>query len=230
MNPTAKDIQIQFQDLLDKYNKKLITPAWFYYNVKTLLSKNLTIEDWNRAMTYIRNVSSETEVLLEMCKLFANRDSLVMEEYVKKEETNGDSTSRIDNLGTLIALAVGNNRVELTKEGFTYNGKEVANADNVNELTTNKLDKEWYSDDKSIHSIIEHNSSANSSLQLTRTKNNNKSYISISENELKIYSNADSQSNSKALKIKGDSVTINEDPIITQSQSLSYDDLLNILQ
>ncbi len=121
MSDNIDDIQKQFADLLDRYNKKTITPTWFKYNLKTLVNKNITIEDWNRAQMYLGNFASENETLLEMCKLFADRDSLIMIKYVPKEVTKDDTTSKILNEGTKIDLVVGNNKITLDKNNFTYN-------------------------------------------------------------------------------------------------------------
>lgn len=127
MNDELDDLSEQFADLLDKYNKKLLTPNWFKFNVKTLLNKNITIEDWNRAMLYIKNVSSEAEILLQMCELFANRDAIAMIKYVSKEVVKNDSRSAIGNNGDNITLSVGTNSVKLDKEKFTINNKEILN-------------------------------------------------------------------------------------------------------
>lgn len=121
MSDNIDDIQKQFADLLDRYNKKTITPTWFKYNLKTLVNKNITIEDWNRAQMYLGNFASENETLLEMCKLFADRDNLMMIKYVPKEVTKDDTTSKILNEGTKIDLVVENNKITLDKNNFTHN-------------------------------------------------------------------------------------------------------------
>lgn len=127
MNNELDNLSSQFADLLDKYHKKILTPNWFRFNVKTLLNKNITIEDWNNAMLYIKNVSSEAEVLLQMCELFANKDMIVMIKYVPKEVVKDNSTSIIGNNGDNITLSVGTNSVKLDKEKFTINNGEILN-------------------------------------------------------------------------------------------------------
>ena len=57
------------ETLLDKYNSKNTFPDWFKADVKTLLSKNITLEDWNRLQYYLSNTVSESKAIFEFFSL-----------------------------------------------------------------------------------------------------------------------------------------------------------------
>lgn len=48
------------QQIKDKSN----LPQWFCPLFKTLLNKNITIEDWNTVIKYLQNVVSDTNTLI----------------------------------------------------------------------------------------------------------------------------------------------------------------------
>lgn len=62
------DLTTIIDNLLDKYNSKNEFPEWFSTNMKTLLSKNITLEDWNRLQYYLSNTVSESKAIFEFCK------------------------------------------------------------------------------------------------------------------------------------------------------------------
>ena len=41
-------------ELIEDYNSKIIVPNWFSLNQKTLLSKDITLEDWNTLQWYLK--------------------------------------------------------------------------------------------------------------------------------------------------------------------------------
>lgn len=132
MERNVTSISEQFADLLEQYNKKLITPVWFKNELKTLLNKNITIEDWNRALIYIKNCASETETLLKMCKLLATKETATEiiidnENLVAKEVSKNLSTSRIENNGENITLSVNDKSLKLTDSKLTYDDNEIIN-------------------------------------------------------------------------------------------------------
>lgn len=55
------------ETLYSKYNGKSILPDWFSVNLKTLLSKNITIEDWNSLQINVKNVVGESSALYSFC-------------------------------------------------------------------------------------------------------------------------------------------------------------------
>ena len=63
------DFEQSFNELLNEYNSKQTIPNWFVTGYKTLLSKNITVEDWNRMYLYLQNLTSDDEVLLKILKL-----------------------------------------------------------------------------------------------------------------------------------------------------------------
>lgn len=54
--------------LLQEYTNKNLVPEWFSTNMKTLLSKNITIEDWNNVQWYLKNVAAENEAVFKFCQ------------------------------------------------------------------------------------------------------------------------------------------------------------------
>lgn len=64
-----ENFEQKFEALLNEYDAKLTLPNWFVSGYKTLLSKNITIEDWNRVYLYLQNLASGDEVLLKLLKL-----------------------------------------------------------------------------------------------------------------------------------------------------------------
>ena len=54
--------------LLQEYTNKNLVPEWFSTNMKTLLSKNITIEDWNNTQWYLKNVAAENEAVFKFCQ------------------------------------------------------------------------------------------------------------------------------------------------------------------
>ena len=54
--------------LLQEYANKNLVPEWFSINMKTLLSKNITIEDWNNVQWYLKNVAAENEAVFKFCQ------------------------------------------------------------------------------------------------------------------------------------------------------------------
>ena len=58
--------------LLQEYTNKNLVPEWFSINMKTLLSKNITLEDWNNVQWYLKNVAAENEAVFNFCQNLNN--------------------------------------------------------------------------------------------------------------------------------------------------------------
>lgn len=63
-----------FRNLLDEYKNKQNIPSWMRKELllKTLLNKNITIEEWNTLVNYISNLSSENNTLIKLVELIGN--------------------------------------------------------------------------------------------------------------------------------------------------------------
>ena len=68
MSNNLELLNLKFEEYLEKYNAKTEVPSWFIYSIKTLLSKNITIEDWNLMYNQLRAVVSENKITLDMFK------------------------------------------------------------------------------------------------------------------------------------------------------------------
>ena len=61
-------LNLKFEEYLEKYNAKTEVPSWFIHSIKTLLSKNITIEDWNLMYNQLRAIASENKITLDIFK------------------------------------------------------------------------------------------------------------------------------------------------------------------
>ena len=83
---STNEINNQFIKFLDDYSKKVNTPSWFYLNLKTLLSKNITIEDWNLLQQFLKNNVAETNALYQLTLLLKDAIDLINTNYIKTVE------------------------------------------------------------------------------------------------------------------------------------------------
>jgi hypothetical protein len=74
-----KTFEEKYNELLQEYDAKLSTPIpnWFISGVKTLLDRNITIEDWNRTYSYLEALVSDDAVLLKLLKLLKSEVSIL---------------------------------------------------------------------------------------------------------------------------------------------------------
>ena len=103
---------MSYEELIQKLEEYKISlaakanaPSWFVTNIKTLLSKNITIEDWNSVQKYLRNNSSDIVTVdtmiqniidfLDSLKEEVITDTLIVKNIYKDEEsTDAEVLSR----------------------------------------------------------------------------------------------------------------------------------------
>lgn len=70
--------------LYSKYEAKNTLPDWFAMNLKTLLSKNITIQDWNTLQLYLKNVIGESQAIYEFCQNLVEEIAKI-DAYINKD-------------------------------------------------------------------------------------------------------------------------------------------------
>lgn len=70
--------------LYSKYEAKNTLPDWFAMNLKTLLSKNITIQDWNTLQLYLKNVIGESQAIYEFCQDLI-KEIAKLDDYINKD-------------------------------------------------------------------------------------------------------------------------------------------------
>ncbi len=70
--------------LYSKYEAKNTLPDWFAMNLKTLLSKNITIQDWNTLQLYLKNVIGESQAVYEFCQNLVE-EIVKLDDYINKD-------------------------------------------------------------------------------------------------------------------------------------------------
>lgn len=70
--------------LYSKYKAKNTLPDWFAMNLKTLLSKNITIQDWNTLQLYLKNVIGESQAIYEFCQNLVEEIAKI-DDYINKD-------------------------------------------------------------------------------------------------------------------------------------------------
>lgn len=60
----------KYEALLKEYEAKYTLPNWFVSGFKTLLSKNITLEDWNKMYVNLERLASDSAVLMKILKLY----------------------------------------------------------------------------------------------------------------------------------------------------------------
>lgn len=79
------DFDTKYKALLQEYANKVSIPNWFISGIKTLLDRNITIEDWNRMYSYLERMSSDNEVQSKILNLI--KEELIL----KADKENVDS-------------------------------------------------------------------------------------------------------------------------------------------
>lgn len=80
------DFDTKYKALLQEYANKVSIPNWFISGIKTLLDRNITIEDWNRMYSYLERMSSDNEVQSKILNLI--KEELILKankDYVESE-------------------------------------------------------------------------------------------------------------------------------------------------
>lgn len=107
------DFNEKWEALMKEYESKLSIPNWFIDGSKTLLSRNITIEDWNKVYSYLSRMSSDNTVLLkllEVLKTFVvSSDSKIYEDMLSLQsnllEEINSVDDKIENAGLYINTA-----------------------------------------------------------------------------------------------------------------------------
>lgn len=89
-----------FKSLLQEYEEKYVLPNWFTTNIKTLLNRNITIEDWNKMYLYLQNLASENEAQLKILELFNTKLNNLDANKVEKTELNSVVANLNDTINT----------------------------------------------------------------------------------------------------------------------------------
>jgi hypothetical protein len=84
---TEKTFEEKYNELLQEYDAKVTIPNWFISGIKTLLDKNVTIEDWNRTYSYLEALVSDDVVLLKLLKLLKSEVSTLETNKLDKSTT-----------------------------------------------------------------------------------------------------------------------------------------------
>lgn len=88
-------LKAKFEELLAKYAAKLETPSWFINSVKTALSKNITIEDWNLMYNQLKTIASENKVTLDILTEVMV-DGFIKDLYdIKLDKAGGEITGNL---------------------------------------------------------------------------------------------------------------------------------------
>lgn len=123
-----KDLNEILNTLINEYESKANLPSWFVANLKTKLSKNITIEDWNTIQLYLANVCSDNVSLYDFCqKLISN-----LEEYVAQVDAY---TNKVDEYTNQVEKKL-DKRTEETLQNQVYakSSTGIQYMENVNNL------------------------------------------------------------------------------------------------
>ena len=101
------DFNEKWEVLMKEYESKLSIPNWFIDGSKTLLSRNVTIEDWNKVYSYLSRMASDNTVLLkllEVLKTFVmSNDSKLYEDVLTAQQT---ATVALDKINEILLDSV----------------------------------------------------------------------------------------------------------------------------
>lgn len=81
----------KYNALIQEYEAKLSIPNWFVSGFKTLLDKNITIEDWNKVYTYLQRMASDNNVLRKILDLLKFEFD---EKFTIEDNLNSYATTR----------------------------------------------------------------------------------------------------------------------------------------
>lgn len=93
------------ETLHSNYNGKSMLPDWFSVNLKTLLSKNITIEDWNSLQINVKNVVGESSALYSFCNSLTPVIKELINSTAHSVRFNGNILYLLDANGEIIASA-----------------------------------------------------------------------------------------------------------------------------
>lgn len=94
------------ETLYSNYNGKSMLPDWFSVNLKTLLSKNITIEDWNSLQLNVKNVVGESSALYSFCNSLTPVIKELINSTAHSVRFNGNVLYLLDANGEIIASGV----------------------------------------------------------------------------------------------------------------------------
>lgn len=94
------------ETLYSNYNGKSMLPDWFSVNLKTLLSKNITIEDWNSLQLNVKNVVGESSALYSFCNSLTPVIKELINSTAHSVKFNGNVLYLLDANGEIIASGV----------------------------------------------------------------------------------------------------------------------------
>lgn len=93
------------ETLYSNYNGKSMLPDWFSVNLKTLLSKNITIEDWNSLQLNVKNVVGESSALYSFCNSLTPVIKELINSTAHTIRFNGNVLYLLDANGEIITSA-----------------------------------------------------------------------------------------------------------------------------
>lgn len=93
------------ETLYSNYNGKSMLPDWFSVNLKTLLSKNITIEDWNSLQLNVKNVVGESSALYSFCNSLIPVIKELINSTAHTIKFNGNVLYLLDANGEIITSA-----------------------------------------------------------------------------------------------------------------------------
>lgn len=87
---TYEEFTQEYAQFLKDEAAKSNPPSWFVYNLKSLLSKQITIEDWNQMQKYLRNNASDIETINEFLESVAKAIKQLLDTAVTKDMLSVD--------------------------------------------------------------------------------------------------------------------------------------------
>ena len=96
-----ESLTLSVEKLINAYNSKNILPEWFLSNIKTLLSKNITLDDWNLVQENLKRLAAENEAVFSFCKELGSiltNFEVNVDSAIQAVQTN--LNKKIDNVNT----------------------------------------------------------------------------------------------------------------------------------
>ena len=124
------DFNTQFENLLKEYDAKLTIPNWFVSGIKTLLDRNITIEDWNRMYSYLERMSSDNEVLIKLLTLVKQEIGYIYDKFQPQHFVSGEGVESIRQTSSeangYYSVAIGYNTIANNKGSIAEGWSTVA--------------------------------------------------------------------------------------------------------
>lgn len=120
------------EEQIELFTQKLVTknnlPSWFHRTIKDLISKNVTIEEWNTFTQYISNNTSDIKSIEEFVLLLAD----YIEGYTTKDYVDGQDASTLQS-----AKDYADNKFETKVDAFSGNYNDLTNKPTIPVVPTN---------------------------------------------------------------------------------------------